>query len=83
MFESWQGAQGQGTAIDLVSCVSVIRVDTDGYGSKSGTIYFGTPCKYAINKIPQLYMGLQHERDGGMISQGMGRGFSQDPKPIG
>ena len=56
VFKSWKGAQGQGPAIDLVLCVSVIRVDTDDYDAKSGTVYFGTPCKYAINKIPQLAM---------------------------
>ena len=28
-------------------------------------------------------MELQHERDGGMISQGMGRGVSQTHDPIG
>ena len=58
VFKSWQGAQGQGPAIDLVLCVSVIRVDTNGYDAKLSTIYFGTPCKYALNKIPQLAMGL-------------------------
>ena len=38
--KSWQGAQGQGPAIDLVFCVQVIKVDTYGYSAKSGTIYF-------------------------------------------
>ena len=33
-----------------------------------------------INKIPHLAMGLQHERDGGMIPQGIGWRFSQTPK---
>ena len=33
-----------------------------------------------INKIPQLVMGLQHERDGGMIPQGTGWGVSQTHK---
>ena len=28
-------------------------------------------------------MGLQRERDGGMIPQGIGRGVSQTPEPIG
>ena len=27
-------------AIDLVFCVSVIKVDADGYSFKSGTLYF-------------------------------------------
>ena len=39
VFESWKGAQGQGPAIDLVLCVSVIRIDANGYGAKSSTIY--------------------------------------------
>ena len=32
-----------------------------------------------FNKIPQLAMELQHERDGGMIPQGIGWGVSQTP----
>ena len=83
LFKSWQGPQGQGPTIHLLLCVSVIRVDTDGYDSKSDTTYFGTLCKCAINKIPHLAMGLQCERDGGMISQGIGRGVSQTLEPIG
>ena len=35
-----------------------------------------------FNKIPQLAMHY-NVRDGGMISQGIGRGVSQDPEPIG
>ena len=31
-------------------------------------IYFDISCKYAMNKIPQLAMGLKRERDEGMIS---------------
>ena len=42
-------------------------------------IYFYISCNYAINKIPQLAMGLHRERDGGMILQGIGRGVSQTP----
>ena len=38
---------------------------------------------HKFNKIPQLAMGLQRERDGGMISQGIGWGVSQTPEPIG
>ena len=36
-----------------------------------------------FNKIPQLAMGKQSERYGGMISQGTGWGVSQTPDPIG
>ena len=64
-------------------CVLVIRVDADGYGVESDTVYFDVSCNYAINKIPHLAMGLQRERDGGMISQAIGRGVSQTPEPIG
>ena len=35
-----RGAQGQGPAIDLVFCVSMIKVDVDGYSAKSGTLHF-------------------------------------------
>ena len=55
--KSWQGAQGQGPTIDLMLCVSVIRVDTDGYGAKSGTAYIlEHHVKMQFNKIPQLAM---------------------------
>ena len=40
VFESWKGAQGQGPAIDLVFCVSSIRVNVDGYSAKSDMLYF-------------------------------------------
>ena len=36
-----------------------------------------------FNKIPQLAMELQRERDGGMISQGIGWGVGQTYEPIG
>ena len=40
VFKSWQGAQGQGPAIDLVFCVSSIKVDADDYSARSNTLYF-------------------------------------------
>ena len=61
----------------------MIKVDAYGYGAELDTVYFDVSCNYAINKIPKVVMGLQRERDGGMISQGIGRGFSQIPEPIG
>ena len=61
----------------------MIKVDTYGYGAESDTVYFYVPCNYAIDKITQLAMELLRERDGGMISQGIGRGVSQTPEPIG
>ena len=64
-------------------CVWVIKVDAYGYGTDLGTVYFDVSCNYAINKIPQLAMGLKRKRDGVMISQGIGRGFSQTLELIG
>ena len=62
----------------------MIKVDTYGDSAKSSTIciliYHLT---MQINKIPQLAMGLQRERDGGMIPQGIGSGVSHTPEPIG
>ena len=40
VLKSWQGAQDQGPAIDLVFCVLAIKVDADGYSVKSSTLYF-------------------------------------------
>ena len=57
----------------------MIKVDTYGFGAKSRIEHFNISCNYTINKIPKLAMGLQHERDGGMISQGIGWGVSQTP----
>ena len=59
----------------------MIKVDAYGYGAESDTVYFDV--SYASNKIPHLAMGVQRERDVGMISQGIGRGVSQTPEPIG
>ena len=56
VFKSWQGAQGQLPAIDLVFYVSMIKVDADGYSAESSTTHFDISCKYEINKIPQLTM---------------------------
>ena len=39
--------------------------------------------KMQINKNTTTSYILQRERDGGMISQGIGRGFSQTSEPIG
>ena len=40
-------------------------------------MYFDISCNYEINKIPQLAMALQRERNGGMIPQGIGWGDVQ------
>ena len=62
-------------------CGYVIKVDTYGYGAKSSTIHFEISCKYVINKDTTASYALQRERDGGMISQGIGWGVSQTPEP--
>ena len=59
----------------------MIKVDAYGYGVELETVYFDISCIYVIDKIPQLAMELQRERDGGMISQGIGRGVSDTPEP--
>ena len=64
-------------------CVSVIKVDADGYSSKLSTVYIlSHHVNMQFNKIPQLDMHY-NERDGGMISQGIGRGVNQTLDPIG
>ena len=55
----------------------MIKVGAYGYSAKSSTTYFEYHVNTQFNKIPQLAMGLQCEGDGGMISQGIGRGVSQ------
>ena len=51
----------------------------DTYGACAGNAQYILEyhVNVQINKIPQLVM--QHERDGGIISQGIGRGVSQTP----
>ena len=61
----------------------MIKVDTYGFGAKLSTNHFVYHVNVQFNKIPQLAMELQRERDRGMIPQGIGRGVSQTPKPIG
>ena len=76
---SWHRAQGQFPAIDIMFCTKVIEVDTYGFGSKSSTEHFKYYVNVQFNKIPQLAMGLQRERHGSMIPQGIGWRFSQTP----
>ena len=57
----------------------MIEVDTYGFGAKSSTKHFEYHVNAQFNKIPQLVMGLQRERDRGMIPQGIGWGVSQTP----
>ena len=58
----------------------MIKYDTYGDSAKSRRIYFLIyHVNVKINTIPQLAMELQHERDGGMIPQGIGWGVSKTP----
>ena len=58
----------------------MIKVDTYGDSANSSTIYILIyHVTMQINKLPQLAMELQCERDGGMILQGTGWGVSQIP----
>ena len=67
--------------MSLIWCfVQVIKVDTYGDSAKSSTTYFECNVNTKFNKIPELVMGLQRERDGGMISQGIGWGVNQTPE---
>ena len=59
----------------------MIKVDTYGYGDKLDTSHFEISCKYTINKNTTASYALQREGDGGMISQGIGWGFSQTLEP--
>ena len=62
----------------------MIKVDTYGDSAKSSTVYILIyHVNVQINKIPQLAMELHREMGGGMIPQGIGRGFSQTLEPIG
>ena len=55
----------------------MIKVDVDGYGAKSCTVYFVYHVNMQSNQNTTVSYALQHERGGGMISQGIGRGVSQ------
>ena len=61
----------------------MIKVDAYDDSAKSSTVYFEYHVITQFNKIPQLAMGLQRERDGGVTLQGIGWGVSQTPKPVG
>ena len=56
VFKSWRGAQGQGPAIDLVFCVSVIKIDADGHSASKAQHILRYHVNTQFNKIPQLDM---------------------------
>ena len=78
------GKELKSKALPLIwCCVSGIKVDADGNSAKSSTVYIlEHHVKMQFNKIPQLAMDC-NVRYGGMISQGIGRGVSQNIEPIG
>ena len=56
----------------------MIKADTYGDSSKISIVYILIyHVNVQINKIPQLGMELQSERDGGMIPEGIGWEVSQ------
>ena len=61
----------------------MIKVDTYGYSSSQAQHILGYHVNTQFNKNTTASYALQRERDGGMISQGIGRGVSQAPEPIG
>ena len=62
--------------------VSLIQVDADGSRAGHARYILRYHANMQFNKITQLAMHY-NERDGGMISQGIGRGVIQTPRPIG
>ena len=53
----------------LMFCGQVIKVDTYGFGAESSTENFEYHVNAQFDKMSQLAMEGQRERDGGMISQ--------------
>ena len=63
--------------MDLVSYVSAIKIDVDGLCTSQAQCFLRHHVQCKLIKIPQLAM--QSEREGGMISQGIGRGKHSNP----
>ena len=61
------------------SSILYIGDQVDAYGRGVAHAQHALICHVnaQFNKMPQLAMELQHERDGGMIPQGIGWGVSQ------
>ena len=69
--------------MDLVFCVSTIKIDANGIRVIHAQYSFGHHVNMPFKKkYPQLAMSMQ-QRDGGMISQGIGREIIQTLEPIG
>ena len=80
---SWCGAQGKGPTIDLVSYVSAIKINADGLCASQAQYVLRYHVKMQINKNTTNSYAIQRERDGGMISQGIGRENIQTLDPMG
>ena len=61
-------------------CVLEIKVDVNGSHAGQAHYILKYHVNMQFNKIPQLSMH-NNVRDGGMISQGIGRGVSATPEP--
>ena len=61
----------------------MIKADTYGYGGSQAHPILRYHVNTQFNKNTTTSYALQRERDGGMISQGIRRGVSQTPEPIG
>ena len=61
----------------------MIKVDTYGYGASQALHILRYHVHIQFNKNTTASYALQHERDGGMISQGIGRENVQNLEPMG
>ena len=59
--------------------VSMIKIDTDGLCAIQEQDFWRHHVKMQINKNTTTSYATQRERDGGMISQGIGRGETFKP----
>ena len=65
--------------IDLVSYVSAIKIGADGLCASREQYVLRHHVKMQINKNTTTSYAPQRERDGGVISQGIGRGEHSNP----
>ena len=65
--------------MDLVFYVLEIKIDADGLCASHAQYILRHHVKMQINKNTTTSYVSQHERDGGMISQGIGRGGYSNP----
>ena len=64
VIKSWPGAQGQGPTIDLVFCVSDIKIDVGGYSASQAPYILRNHVNMQFNKIPTTIYALQRKRWG-------------------